>query len=416
MYGNAIAWRQPGKGITILMNWAVPAWLVATTRRLDSLPATKALQVLKPTGTFLQWPENGNNSRSRHDGLGNLSVTQINNLVANWNNVKHVCLFLTTPFRLLPNRAIRTMTSTQKVTLPTITLPTLKWHWADCRWGRIAITNNKSYLSISGRCQAEPFCIIKNEAGILVSSANIYSASSISIPSACQAGSYTVTITAGASLTARRSRSKFRQSLKESSWKKLRIYMLSALAALTMSAHAAIQIKWTATANETKTLYAITGNGFSINWGDSTTDSNSSHTYASAGNYTVLISGTVSVSTCAAMHQPTGISGFALTETDKTLNTLYLWETQIWNLLAWPGYRAAANQHDRRPNLHPWPESEHFSHHYWPQVMLLAHHSKCGQQLQQPWQLPMWTIVRWLPVSQCAVHCATYRAAGLSIR
>ena len=106
--------------------------------------------------------------------------------------------------------------------------------------------------------------------------------------------------------------------------------MLSALAALTMSAHAAIQIKWTATANETKTLYAITGNGFSINWGDGTTDSNSSHTYASAGNYTVLISGTVSsLDLRGDATNPTGISGFALTETDKTLNTLYLWGTQI---------------------------------------------------------------------------------------
>lgn len=102
--------------------------------------------------------------------------------------------------------------------------------------------------------------------------------------------------------------------------------MLSALAALTMSAHAAIQIKWTATANETKTLYAITGNGFSINWGDGTTDSNSSHTYASAGNYTVLISGTVSsLDLRGDATNPTGISGFALTEADKTLNTLYLW-------------------------------------------------------------------------------------------
>ena len=85
------------------------------------------------TGTFLQWPENGNNSRSRHDGLGNLSVTQINNLVANWNNVKTRLSILDNSISASTESSNQNYDINTEVTPPTITLPTLNMAGADCR-------------------------------------------------------------------------------------------------------------------------------------------------------------------------------------------------------------------------------------------------------------------------------------------
>ena len=103
--------------------------------------------------------------------------------------------------------------------------------------------------------------------------------------------------------------------------------LLAALMGATLSANAAIELQWSATANETKTLYSIAGSGYTINWGDGTTDSNSSHTYTTAGTYTASISGTVTTldlrgdgSTAA-----TGITGLKVTESDQNLTTLYIW-------------------------------------------------------------------------------------------
>ncbi len=39
-------------------------------------------------GTFLQWPEQGNNGRKRKDGLGNLTTEKIAQLVSSWNDLK----------------------------------------------------------------------------------------------------------------------------------------------------------------------------------------------------------------------------------------------------------------------------------------------------------------------------------------
>ena len=198
MYGNAIAcgslWQRDYD------SYELGGTCVAggDDEAAGFIASTESTSGAETTGTFLQWPENGNNSRSRHDGLGNLSVTQINNLVANWNNVK-------TRLSILDNSiSASTESSNQNYDINTEGYPA-DYYTTDTEMalgetadeGEFAITNNKSYLSISGKVPSGTTCIIKNEAGILVSSANIYSASSISIPSACQAGSYTVTITAG---------------------------------------------------------------------------------------------------------------------------------------------------------------------------------------------------------------------------
>lgn len=54
-------------------------------------------------GTFLQWPENANNSRARKDKKGNLTVVQLSTLKNNWNNLQ-------TRFDIL-NKSISTLSS-----------------------------------------------------------------------------------------------------------------------------------------------------------------------------------------------------------------------------------------------------------------------------------------------------------------
>lgn len=104
--------------------------------------------------------------------------------------------------------------------------------------------------------------------------------------------------------------------------------LLTAFLACALSQHAAIQMKWSATANETKKIYAITGNSYTINWGDGSSDNATSHTYTTAGEYTVEISGAVSTLDLRGDDSSTGASGitnFAITEADNTLNTLNIW-------------------------------------------------------------------------------------------
>ena len=47
-----------------------------------------ALTGAEVAGTFLQWPENANNKRTRKDKSGNLTVVQLTNLRENWNNIR----------------------------------------------------------------------------------------------------------------------------------------------------------------------------------------------------------------------------------------------------------------------------------------------------------------------------------------
>lgn len=101
-----------------------------------------------------------------------------------------------------------------------------------------------------------------------------------------------------------------------------------ALFAYAMNSGAALQMKWDASANETKKIYAVTGSNFTINWGDGSSDSNTSHTYTTAGSYTVEISGTVTTLDLRGDDSNTGASGiteFAVTEADNNLATLNIW-------------------------------------------------------------------------------------------
>ncbi|MCB9018585.1 MAG: hypothetical protein WCU80_09185 [Paludibacteraceae bacterium] len=107
----------------------------------------------------------------------------------------------------------------------------------------------------------------------------------------------------------------------------LKSYILMAITLLSMQAQSAVQLKWSASANETKKIYSITGS-YTIDWGDGNSSSTTSHTYTTAGDYTILISGSVSAIDLRGDDSSTGASGitsFSLTENDNTLATLNIW-------------------------------------------------------------------------------------------
>ncbi len=108
--------------------------------------------------------------------------------------------------------------------------------------------------------------------------------------------------------------------------KKIAYLIFAALLLGASSSFAAIQLKWNATANQTKYIYSITGT-YSIDWGDGTTDSNLSHTYTTAGNYTVEVSGAVTEFDLRGdgSNGESGVTDLSFTETDKTLTTLNIW-------------------------------------------------------------------------------------------
>lgn len=108
--------------------------------------------------------------------------------------------------------------------------------------------------------------------------------------------------------------------------KKIAYSTLAALLLCASSSFAAIQLKWNATANQTKYIYSISGS-YSVNWGDGTTDSNLSHTYSAAGNYTVEVSGSVTEFDLRGdgANGESGVTDLSITETDKSLATLNIW-------------------------------------------------------------------------------------------
>ncbi len=112
--------------------------------------------------------------------------------------------------------------------------------------------------------------------------------------------------------------------------KKIAYSILAALFLGASSSFAAIQLKWNATANQTKYIYSITGS-YSIDWGDGTTDSNLSHTYTTAGNYVVEVSGSVTEFDLRGdgTNGESGVTDLSFTETDKTLTTLNIWANSL---------------------------------------------------------------------------------------
>ena len=136
------------------------------------------------SGTFLQWPESGNNSRSRHDGLGNLSVDQITTLRNNWNdlnqrfsilNASHTSNYdINYPYSYFTDDEMTVGESVDE--------------------GEFTVTNKGSYVAVTGKVPDGTTYSVMNAAGVAVSEGNIYSATSVVIPSSCQSGKYTVKI------------------------------------------------------------------------------------------------------------------------------------------------------------------------------------------------------------------------------
>lgn len=147
-------------------------------------------------GTYLQYPESANNSRSVGDGLGNMSASDITNLIAKWNDV---------PTRLgILNKTISTATNSSNQNYDINTEGYTGYFDTDTEMalddvteeGEFTVTNNVSFVSVTGKVPSGTTYTITNEAGVDVVSSSIYSASSISIPASCSAGSYAVKIVA----------------------------------------------------------------------------------------------------------------------------------------------------------------------------------------------------------------------------
>lgn len=149
------------------------------------------------SGTFLQWPESTHNNRARHDGKGNMSASDITTLKANWNNVL-------TKLQTL-NKTISTSTDASN---PNYDINTpgyfTAYYTTDSEMsldnaqaeGAFEVSNQGSYVSVTGTVPSGTTYSIKNAAGVEISNGTISSATSIGIPSGNQSGNYTITIVA----------------------------------------------------------------------------------------------------------------------------------------------------------------------------------------------------------------------------
>ena len=149
------------------------------------------------SGTYLQYPESANNSRSVGDGLGNLDQSAITSLKDNWNDV---------PARLsVLNNSISTSANSSNQNYDINTVGYTGYYDTDSEMaledatqeGEFSITNNGTFLSVTGAVPSGTTCSIVSEAGVEVSSSSIYSACSVSVPSSCPSGQYAITIVAG---------------------------------------------------------------------------------------------------------------------------------------------------------------------------------------------------------------------------
>lgn len=144
------------------------------------------------SGTYLQWPENGNNSRKRKDGKGNLDTDNLTILKENWNNLE-------TRFSILNNSISSSKTNNPNYD---INYPYEYFKEEAMRVGQsvdegeFKIENKTTFISVTGSIPEGTTYEVVNEAGVAVSSSSIYSASTISTPSSCQTGSYMVKIMA----------------------------------------------------------------------------------------------------------------------------------------------------------------------------------------------------------------------------
>lgn len=189
MYGNAIAcgsiWQRDNDSYTIC----------GTAIAGGDGEAAGGTATLS-TGTYLQYPENGNNSRSVGDGLGNMSTSDITTLINKWNDV---------PARLaILNKTISSSTSSDNQNYDINTVGYAGYYNTDTEMalddateeGEFSVKNNGTFVSVTGAVPTGTTCVITNEAGIEVSNSTIYSACSVSIPASCSSGSYAVTIVA----------------------------------------------------------------------------------------------------------------------------------------------------------------------------------------------------------------------------
>lgn len=110
--------------------------------------------------------------------------------------------------------------------------------------------------------------------------------------------------------------------------KKHTLYIITIVSFLLSSSDLFSEIKltWNATANETKHIHEIVGE-YNVNWGDGTTDATTAHTYATTGDYTVVISGTVSTLDLRGdgTYGESGLTSFSVSQEDNNLQTLNIW-------------------------------------------------------------------------------------------
>lgn len=141
------------------------------------------------SGTYLQWPEQGNNSRSRLDGKGNLTVEQLQILKENWDN-------LSIRFNIL-NNSISTTTSSANydVNAPYAFFTEDEISIGGEGDGTFSVTDHGSFILVSGEIPANTTYSIINEAGIeILSNEAITGRTTLSVPDKYQSGNYMIKV------------------------------------------------------------------------------------------------------------------------------------------------------------------------------------------------------------------------------
>lgn len=138
------------------------------------------------SGTYLLYPESGNNGRSNYDGLGNLTVDKITILRENWNDLNQRFSILngTHNSNYDINYPYNYFTDDEMVV------------GAAIDEGDFTVTNKSAYVALTGKIPTNTTYTMTNQAGKKVAEGTVYSASTITIPSGCQNGEYVVRIVA----------------------------------------------------------------------------------------------------------------------------------------------------------------------------------------------------------------------------
>lgn len=144
------------------------------------------------SGTYLQWPEQGNNNRSRGDGKGNLSVEQLTALKGNWNNIAF-------RFNTLNQSISNSPTNPNYDVNPSYVYFNSSEIEVDGKGnGEFAVVSYDSFVLVSGDIPENTTYLLINEAGIsIVDSELITGRATISVPAGSQEGRYMVKVFTG---------------------------------------------------------------------------------------------------------------------------------------------------------------------------------------------------------------------------